>query len=147
MTTSYMGYIYLSCSRIAGTRASARVRVRAWLTVRLFMDGFSSNLGWTYYAPEQVARDTYFSYSRTARTRASARVQARAWFNSQLSLDGFSSNSMRTHYTWPHFTWDTYLSCSITACMRACASVCVRARVWLSARLSLNGFSSNLVGT
>jgi hypothetical protein len=110
------------------------VRARAWLTVRLFMDGFSSNFGWTYYTSQQVARHTYFSCSRTARMRASARVRARAWFNSQLSLDGFSSNLMGTYYTWPQVTCDTYLSCSVTACVCACAcaSVHVRARVWLS---------------
>jgi hypothetical protein len=119
--------------RTAGTRESARVRAREWLTVRLFMDGFSSNLGWTYYTSQQVARDTYFSCSRTARTCASARMRARVYERARgltvNYLDGFSSNLMGTYYKWPQVTWDTYWSCVITACMRACASVRVRACV------------------
>jgi hypothetical protein len=71
-------------------RARARVRARAWLTVRLCMDGFSSNLRWTYYRSQQVARVTYLLCSRTAHTRARVSVQSRAWLNIQLSLDGLS---------------------------------------------------------
>jgi hypothetical protein len=41
------------------------------------MDGFSSNLRWTYYTSQQVAWATYLSCPLTARTRASARVRAR----------------------------------------------------------------------
>jgi hypothetical protein len=40
---------------------------------------------------------------------------------------------------------DTYFSCSRTA--RTCASARVRARAWLNIQLSLDGFSSNVMGT
>jgi hypothetical protein len=53
MTTHYMGYTLIRFTQLG----------------HLFMAGFSSNLGWTYYTLQQVARDTYFSSSRTARTR------------------------------------------------------------------------------
>jgi hypothetical protein len=37
-----------SCSRTARTRASVRVRVRAWLNIHLSLDGFYSNVLGTY---------------------------------------------------------------------------------------------------
>jgi hypothetical protein len=89
---------YFSFSRTARTRVSARVRERAWLSVRLYMDGFSSNLRWTYYKSYQVAWATYFSYSRTARACVSARVREHVWLNFRLYMDGFSSNLRWTYY-------------------------------------------------
>jgi hypothetical protein len=53
-----------------------RVRARAWVTVRLSMDGFSSNFPWTYYTSQHVAMETYLPCPSTACTRASARVRA-----------------------------------------------------------------------
>jgi hypothetical protein len=132
--------MYFSLSRTACTRASAHLRARAWLTVRLFMDGFS----WGEFGVNILHLTTsskvyvlFMFTHRTARMRASARVRARAWFNSQLSLDGFSSNLMGTYYKWSQVTWDTYLSCSITACVceRACASASVIKRSLIFKRI------------
>jgi hypothetical protein len=39
----------------------ARMRDSMWLSVRLHMDGFSSNSRWTYYKSHQVAWATYCS--------------------------------------------------------------------------------------
>jgi hypothetical protein len=123
---------YLSCSHTAGTRA--------WLTVRLYMDEFSSNLRWTYYKSQQVARAMVMFTHRAhvcERACASARVRVRAWLYIHLSLDGFSSNLMGTYYKWPQVTWDTYISCSRTACMRVSMRVwaCMCERVCASARV------------
>jgi hypothetical protein len=59
-------------------RAQARVceRASAWLTIRLSMDGFSSNFLWTYYTSQQVARETCISFPSTACTRSSACVRS-----------------------------------------------------------------------
>jgi hypothetical protein len=61
------------------TRASALVQESAWLSIRLTIKRFSSNLRWTYYTSLQVACDTYFPCSLTTYTRARARVRACAW--------------------------------------------------------------------
>jgi hypothetical protein len=90
---------------------------------------------------QQVATDTYCSCSRTARTRASARVRG-------LTVNYLWTVSLKIW--WAHTTNDHKLHGIHTyhvQSLRACASVHVRARVWLSARSSLIGFSSNLVGT
>jgi hypothetical protein len=101
---------------------------RAWLNVCLFMDGFSSNLRWTYYTLQPVAWATYFSSSRTVRTRASARVWARVVKTlTNLWMDSLK-NVLGTYYKWPHVTWYTYLSCSCVAGTRARARV--RASAW-----------------
>jgi hypothetical protein len=75
MTTRYiiMGYILIMFTHRAHTSA------RAWLRVRLSMDGFYSNLLGTYYKSPQVAWATYLSCSRISRMRASARMRDRAW--------------------------------------------------------------------
>jgi hypothetical protein len=106
---------YFSFSRTARMRASVRVQERAWLSVLLSMDGFSSNLRWIYYKSHQVAWAMYVSCSCNTRTRASARVRERAWLNICLSLDVFFSNLLGIYYTWTQVTWATYLSCSRTA--------------------------------
>jgi hypothetical protein len=60
-------------------RACVRARLceRAWLSIRLSVDGFSSNVLGTYFKSPQVAWATYFSCPHTAHMRASARVRAR----------------------------------------------------------------------
>jgi hypothetical protein len=124
------------------------------LGLQWYMDGFSSNLGWTYYTSQQVARDTYFSRSRTARTCASARVRARAWLTVSIFMDGLSSyrahvcergceraHGFTVNYLWTdslqmwwaHTTKDrklhgihTYHVQSLRACVRVRAWVCER---------------------
>jgi hypothetical protein len=85
----------------------AHVRARAWLSVRLPMDGFSSYLRWTYYISHQVAWATYFSCSRNARTHASV-------IKHSLIFGRIFSNLLGIYYKWPQGTWATYLSCSRT---------------------------------
>jgi hypothetical protein len=70
ITTSSMSYVHIMFTH----RGHEREQAHAWLTVRLSMVGLSSNLRWTYYKSQQVARATYCSYSRTARTRVCPRV-------------------------------------------------------------------------
>jgi hypothetical protein len=56
------------------TPPHARVRARAWLSIQLSLDGFSSNLMDTYNKWPQVTWDTYLSCSSITCTRVSARV-------------------------------------------------------------------------
>jgi hypothetical protein len=96
---------------VSRARARERVCERAWLTVRLCMDGFSSNLRWTYYKSQHVARAVYFSCSPFM-------------LIIQLYMDGFSS------LWWAHTTNDHKLHGIYTYHVQAPrASVCVRARV------------------
>jgi hypothetical protein len=82
LTISVKDYVH-SCSRTARTRKNARLRERAWLSIRLTMDRFSSNFLWTYYTSQQVARETYSSCPSTACWRASVCASARVF---KLSL-------------------------------------------------------------
>jgi hypothetical protein len=130
---------YFSLLRTARTRASARVRARAWLSVRLSMDVFSSNLRWTYCKSHQVAWATYFSCSCTACERA------RGYTLTYLRTDflqmcwAYTTNDHKLHELHMY-----HLHAPRT---RDRARVCERARAWFSVHLSLDGFSSNLLGT
>jgi hypothetical protein len=74
------------------------------------------------------------------RTCASARMVHRSFIFGQI-LFTFAGN----YYKSPQVACATYFSCSRAERMRA--STCVRARPLLSIRLSLDGFSPNLVKT
>jgi hypothetical protein len=114
--------------------ACKRASASAWvISIHLSMDGFSSNLQWTYYKSHQVAWATYVSCSRTARTRASARVRPSAWLNIHLSMDLRFSNVWWTYYKSQQVAWPTYFSWS-----RALGK---------NIHSSLDGFSSNLLCT
>jgi hypothetical protein len=63
----------------------------------------------------------------------------------RLFLDGLYPNLLGTYYDSPEAAWATYFSCLHTARMRVRARV--RARAWLSIRISLDGFSPNLEKT
>jgi hypothetical protein len=123
LLTISVNNMYYSFARTARTRASAHVRERAWLSIRLSMDRRFSNLRWTYYKSQQVAWAMYFSFSRTARTRASARMRERAWLSIRLFMDRRFSNLRWTYYKSHQVAWATYCSCSLTARTRASARV------------------------
>jgi hypothetical protein len=65
------------------------------VSVRLCLDGFSSNMLRTYYISPQVTWATYFSCSLTTPTRGSARILA--WIIVLLSVDVISTNFVKTH--------------------------------------------------
>jgi hypothetical protein len=58
-TTTHYKWQRLHTFHFHAPRVSPRVRERVWLSVRLSMDTFSSNLRWTYYKSHQVAWATY----------------------------------------------------------------------------------------
>jgi hypothetical protein len=60
ITTSSMDYVRFIFTHSAD--ACGRVRACVWFSVRLSLDGFSSNLLETYYKSPQVAWATYFSW-------------------------------------------------------------------------------------
>jgi hypothetical protein len=140
VTSSSMGYVLFMFMH-------RTVRMHAWFRVRSSLDGFSSNMLGIYYKWPQVTCARYLTFSYTARMRASACVRARAWLSVCLSMDGFSLNLWWAYYKSHQVAWATYFPCSGTARMRVSARARMRVRAWFSVRLSLDGVSSNLLGT
>jgi hypothetical protein len=131
MTTSYMGYILVMFSH--------RGHTPSWLTVCLSIDGFSSNLGWTYYTSQQVARATYFSCSRTAHSCehacANASVLKQSIIFGQI-LFKFDGHILQLTTSYMRYIRIMFNHCvHAYVCERACASASVIKRSLIFERI------------
>jgi hypothetical protein len=105
------------------------------------LDGFSSNMMGTYYRWPQVTWSTHLS-SRTAVTRAWSHVINCSLIYGRF-LFKFGMNIL--HLTTSSKGYILFMFTHRTARMRASARV--RACVWFNSQSSLEGFSSNVMGT
>jgi hypothetical protein len=132
LTISVKDYVFVMFTHRA--HACERACVRAvWLSIRLYMDRFSSNLRWTYYKSQQIAWAcvSYILIMFTHRERAfvinCSLIYGRFLFKFPVNILDIITSSMGNVLNMSKHR--------------------VRARAWLSIRSSLNGFSSNFVGT
>jgi hypothetical protein len=105
------------------------------------MDGFCSNLRWTYYKSHQVAWAMCFACSSTARTRASARVVTHSIIFRRIFF------KFAVHILQMTTSYMSYILIIFTHRAHASECTCLRAHAWFGVGLSLDGFSSNLLGT